>query len=148
MVDIVKFNEVKDVSEENSCIFSFAQNASQPRLEANELDQAIWSQSISREVVQNSLDAKCSSQPSETKRDKFVRLCEARVNKAVNKILNLQHLSNQNNYQYDKKYVATMVEMLNIEIVTLREQFLKNKGFKVKKHMISDNNTENYLVLK
>jgi capsule polysaccharide export protein KpsE/RkpR len=128
VVDIVKFNEVKDVSEEDSCIFSFAQNASQPRLEASELDQAIWSQGISREVVQNSLDAKCSSQPSETKRDKFVRLCEARVNKAVNKILNLQHLSNQNNYQYDTNYVATMVEMLNHEIATLKTQFSKFKS--------------------
>jgi hypothetical protein len=42
-------------------------------------------------MVQNMMDS-APLQPSETKRDELVRLCEARVNKAVSKILNLQQI--------------------------------------------------------
>ena len=45
----------------------------------------------------------------ESKREKFVRLTESRVNKALEKIGLLNNLANDSNYDWDKEYVRTAV---------------------------------------
>jgi len=59
----------------------------------------------------------------ETKRDKFKRICENRVNKAVEKIQLLSHHSNKSQYDYDSLYVKTMLEIIKLEIKKLENSF-------------------------
>ena len=62
----------------------------------------------------------------ETKRDKFKRICENRVNKAIEKIQLLSHLSNKSQYDYDTLYVKTMIEVIKLEISKLENAFKTN----------------------
>jgi hypothetical protein len=121
VINDVEISEVKHNSHE-SCLREGITNVLAQRNSESHIEFV-----SSRKLVKSIFDLKAPSQPLETKRDKFVRLCEARVNKAVDKILNLQHLSNQNNYQYDENYVATMIELLENEITTLKTKFSNRK---------------------
>lgn len=61
------------------------------------------------------------------KRSNFVRLAEARVNKAMKAIQVVGNLSNKNNYDYSEEDVRAIVNALQKEIVDLRSRF-KNQG--------------------
>ena len=60
------------------------------------------------EVVQN--------MKSETKRDKFVRLAEARTNKVISMIRLLGNCSNTRIYEYDKKDVQKIFSTIEDEL--------------------------------
>lgn len=72
---------------------------------------------------------------AETKRDRFVRVAEARTNKIINMMSLLGNCSNKNNYEYTKKDVDTIIGTLEKELKTLKGKFEleveENKRFKL-----------------
>ena len=64
----------------------------------------------------------------ETKRTKFKRICESRVNKSIQRIQLLSHLSNKSKYDYDTLYVKTMLEIIKLEIKKLENSFKIKMG--------------------
>ena len=90
MVDSVENNEVRHESEENISLSN--PNWHNWLVSANQNSDSYQDiGGLCRDMVQNMMDS-APLQPSETKRDELVRLCEARVNKAVSKILNFQQI--------------------------------------------------------
>ena len=61
------------------------------------------------------------------KRHNFVRLAEARVNKALKAIQVVGNLSNRGNYEYTEEDVKLIVNALTKEISELKLRF-KNEG--------------------
>ena len=69
------------------------------------------------------------------KREKFIRLAENRVNKALNDIRLIGNLSNKNNYDYEQADVNKIISTLEQEIKSIKKKFetvtLSNKKFKL-----------------
>lgn len=69
------------------------------------------------------------------KREKFIRLAESRVNKALNDIRLIGNLSNKNNYDYDKSDVNKIISTLEQEVRSVKKKFetvqQNNKKFKL-----------------
>lgn len=59
----------------------------------------------------------------ETRRDKFVRLANSRVNKAIKAIQLIGNLSNRSNYDYSQEDVDKIFSALNSEIKACRKRF-------------------------
>jgi len=59
------------------------------------------------------------------KHDNFVRLAEARVNKALDSIRIVGNLSNRAYYDYSEAEVLEIVRALNSAIVDLKGQFIR-----------------------
>ncbi len=70
---------------------------------------------------------------SETKRDKFVRLAEARTNKIIDTLQLLGNLSNTGAYEYSKKDVDQMFKAIEETLADTRSKFNKTET-KGKKH--------------
>ena len=58
-----------------------------------------------------------------TKREKFIRLAENRVNKALNDIRLIGNLSNKNNYDYDQSDVNKIISTLEQEVRSVKKKF-------------------------
>lgn len=70
----------------------------------------------------------------ETKRDKFVRLAENRVNNVIKGISLLENLSNSNNYEYTKEDLIKIVKTLKSAVNNLEKVYdstEKTKKFKL-----------------
>ena len=71
----------------------------------------------------------------ENKREKFVRIAEARTNKAIDMIRLIGNCSNKSNYDYTEKDVNKIFDTLKKELNMAREQFnntlKKNGDFKL-----------------
>lgn len=69
------------------------------------------------------------------KREKFIRLAENRVNKALNDIRLIGNLSNKNNYDYDQADVNKIISTLEQEVRSVKKKFetvqQNNKKFKL-----------------
>jgi len=61
------------------------------------------------------------------KRQNFVRLAEARVNKAIKSIQVVANLSNSGNYDYTEEDVRLIINALTKELTDLKSRF-KNEG--------------------
>ncbi len=59
----------------------------------------------------------------ETKRDRFVRVAEARTNKILHQIRLIGNLSNQNIYEYTDKDIEQIFTAIEEEISTLKKRF-------------------------
>lgn len=72
---------------------------------------------------------------TEAKRDRFVRVAEARTNKIIHMMSLLGNCSNKNNYEYTKKDVETIIGTLEKELKELKRKFEheveENKRFKL-----------------
>ena len=66
----------------------------------------------------------------ETKRDKFVRIAEARTNKIINMIQLLGNCSNQNLYEYSQKDVNKMFAAIQSELDEAKKRFSKQDSQK------------------
>lgn len=60
---------------------------------------------------------------SETKAEKFVRLAESRVNRAIKDIRSIGNLSNRSNYSYDEEQVGKVIRALKQEVAALQRRF-------------------------
>ena len=56
-------------------------------------------------------------------RDRFVRLAESRVNKAIKSIRLIGNLSNKNNYSYTDKDAKQIIRALDKELRALKSRF-------------------------
>lgn len=71
---------------------------------------------------------------NETKRDKFVRLAEARTNKALDQIRLIGNLSDRSTYEFTEEDVAKIFNHLDREIKHARQKFAaaeENTKFKL-----------------
>ena len=57
------------------------------------------------------------------KRDKFIRLAEGRVTRAIDSIRVIGNLSNTSNYEYSDEDVKKIISVLQAEINDLKSQF-------------------------
>jgi Fe-S cluster biogenesis protein NfuA len=65
------------------------------------------------------------SKERETKRDKFVRLAEARTNKIIDMIQLLGNCSNANAYNYTQRDVEKIFKAIQTEMDEARKRFNK-----------------------
>ena len=76
-------------------------------------------------------------QDSESKADKFIRLGEYRVNKVIEAIGRIEHLSNRSNYEYTEDQVEVMFSMIEKRIAEVKGRFVpkqeKNNTFSFEK---------------
>ena len=61
----------------------------------------------------------------ETKRDKFVRLAEARTNKIIDMLLLLSNCSNSNVYDYTQQDVDKIFNAIDAEVKEAKKKFSK-----------------------
>ena len=66
----------------------------------------------------------------ETKRDKFVRLAEARTNKIIDMIQLLGNCSNQSQYEYSQKDVNKIFNAIQGELDAAKKRFNKQESQK------------------
>ena len=62
------------------------------------------------------------------KKERFVRLAEARVSRAMESIRIIGNLANTNNYEYDNDDVQAIVKALQAEVAKLKLQFEIKSG--------------------
>ena len=83
----------------------------------------IWYRRITPEVVY-------LENIQETKRDKFVRLAEARTNKIIDMIQLLGNCSNQSQYEYTQKDVNKIFNAIQSELDAAKKRFNKQESQK------------------
>lgn len=66
----------------------------------------------------------------ETKRDKFIRLAEARTNKIIDMIQLLGNCSNQSQYEYTQKDVSKIFNAIQVELDDAKKRFNKQDSQK------------------
>ena len=66
----------------------------------------------------------------ETKRDKFVRIAEARTNKIINMIQLLGNCSNQSWYEYSQKDVNKIFNAIQAELDEAKKRYSKQDSQK------------------
>lgn len=64
----------------------------------------------------------------ETKREKFIRLAEARTNKALEMIRLIGNLSNKSVYDYTDKDLEKIFKVLETEVAMAKKQFNVSGG--------------------
>lgn len=62
------------------------------------------------------------------KRDRFVRIAEARTIKIIDMIQLLGNCANKNNYEYSDKDVATIFATIEKELKIAKQKFVVNEG--------------------
>lgn len=67
---------------------------------------------------------------SETKRDKFVRIVQARTNKILNMVQLLGNCSNQSQYEYTQKDVDKIFKAIQTELDEAKKRFSKQDSEK------------------
>jgi len=65
---------------------------------------------------------------SKQKREKFVRLAEARVSKAMQSIRLIGNLNNRSAYEYSEDDVRKIVKALNSEVEAMAARFRQTEG--------------------
>ena len=66
----------------------------------------------------------------ETKREKFVRIAEARTNKIINMIQLLGNCSNQSSYEYSQKDVNKIFNTIQTELDEAKKRYSKQDSQK------------------
>lgn len=69
----------------------------------------------------------------ESKREKFVRIAEARTNKIINMIQLLGNCSNQNLYDYSQKDVIKIFNAIQVELDETKKRYSKQNSQKSSK---------------
>ena len=64
----------------------------------------------------------------ETKREKFVRLAEARTNKIIDMIQLLGNCSNQSQYEYTQKDVTKIFNAIQAQLDEAKKRYTKNES--------------------
>lgn len=64
----------------------------------------------------------------ESKREKFVRLAEARTNKIIDMIQLLGNCSNQSQYEYTSKDVSKIFNAIQAELDAARKRYTKTEN--------------------
>ena len=75
------------------------------------------------EVEEGTLAAKAE----ETKAEKFIRLGECRMNKAIDAIGRLEHLANKSVYEYTPEQVEAMFSIMEKRLLEVKGRFAPKK---------------------
>ncbi len=75
---------------------------------------------------------------NETKRDKFIRLAEARTNRIIDTLQLLGNLSNTGAYEYTKKDIDQMFKAIEEAMSETRNKFNKTESKEKKKFCFKD----------
>lgn len=67
-----------------------------------------------------------------SKRERFLKVAEARTNKIISMIRLLGNCSNTNNYQYTDKEIKQIFDAIESELKSAKTKFNKNNGKKFK----------------
>lgn len=70
------------------------------------------------------------SKQAESKREKFVRLAEARTNKIIDMLQLLGNCSNTSVYEYTQKDVDQIFGAIELELREAKKKFLKTESVK------------------
>lgn len=65
---------------------------------------------------------------TDDRREKFIKLAEARTNNAIKQIKLIGNLSNRGNYSYTEKDVDKICKALHTEIKSMKDRFLNSTG--------------------
>lgn len=68
------------------------------------------------------------NQDNETKAEKFIRLGEYRINKAMEAIIRLENLSNRSSYEYTERQVEDMFSILETRLLEVKSKFVAKKS--------------------
>ena len=69
-----------------------------------------------------------AAKAEETKADKFIRLGEYRMNKAIDAIGRLEHLANKSVYEYTPEQVEAMFSVLESKVAEVKAKFTVTKN--------------------
>lgn len=75
----------------------------------------------------NTNDVEPVAKANETKAEKFIRLGEYRMNKAIDAIGRLENLSNRSSYEYTPEQVEAMFAALESKVAEVKEKFSMKK---------------------
>ena len=79
------------------------------------------------EAVENVTENTVVEKQEETKAEKFVRLGEYRMNKAIDTIGRLENLANKSSYEYTAEQVETMFGALESKVADVKAKFSTKK---------------------
>ena len=69
-----------------------------------------------------------AEKPGKTKAEKFVRLGEYRINKAIDAIGRLGNLANKSSYEYTAEQVEAMFLVLESKVAEVKQKFIPAKA--------------------
>ena len=79
------------------------------------------------EAMENVTENTPAGKPEETKAEKFIRLGEYRINKAIDAIGRIENLSNRSAYDYTEEQVEAMFSVLEAKVVEVKTKFTATK---------------------
>ena len=80
------------------------------------------------EAVENVTEnTEVTSKQEETKEEKFIRLGEYRMNKAMDAIGRLEHLANKSAYEYTPEQVEAMFSIMEKRLLEVKGRFAPKK---------------------
>ena len=80
------------------------------------------------EAMENVTENTPAGKPEETKAEKFIRLGEYRINKAIDAIGRIENLSNRSAYDYTEEQVEAMFSVLESKAAEVKTKFTATKA--------------------
>lgn len=80
------------------------------------------------EAMENVTENTPAGKPEETKAEKFIRLGEYRINKAIDVIGRIENLSNRSAYDYTEEQVEAMFSVLESKVAEVKTKFTATKA--------------------
>ena len=80
------------------------------------------------DAMENVTENTPAGKPEETKAEKFIRLGEYRINKAIDAIGRIENLSNRSAYDYTEEQVEAMFSVLESKVAEVKTKFTATKA--------------------
>lgn len=78
--------------------------------------------------AEENMNEESNAKENETRAEKFIRLGEFRMNKAMDAIARLENLSNRSSYEYSQEQVDAMFGALENQIADIKAKFVPKKA--------------------
>ena len=88
------------------------------------MNEVMENATVNTDVAQ---DAEPAAKANETKSEKFIRLGEYRMNKAMDAIGRLENLANRSAYEYTPEQVEAMFSVLESRVAEIKAKFTAAK---------------------
>ena len=79
-------------------------------------------------IMENAAVNVSAEKAEETKAEKFIRLGECRMNKAIDAIGRIENLANRSAYDYTPEQVETMFSVLESKVAEVKAKFTAKKA--------------------
>ena len=80
------------------------------------------------ETMENAIENIPAAKTGETKAEKFIRLGEYRINKAIDAIGRIENLANKSAYDYTPEQVEAMFSVLESKVAEVKAKFTVTKN--------------------